>query len=297
MSQSPSEPKNSPSADQETTPDKPDATQPAKTLASLDSSDTSAAEAPTGLLARNPWVPFVIPMVVYMLANSLEPRPPHAADADGGAIGLGIPFDYYPLFYAGKIVATLIAIALVWPGFRGFQFRISTISVLVGVIGAVVWIALCQPPVLDAMENLLDSFGLSSFAESGERSGFNPLKHWAATPAAAYGFLALRLFGMVAVVAWVEEFFWRAFLLRFLQGTHWWTIEFGTFQLGPLAATTMVFALAHPLTEFPAAVAWFAIVSWLMLHTKNIYDCIIAHAVTNLLLAIYVISTGAWYLM
>ena len=113
----------------------------------------------------------------------------------------------------------------------------------------------------------------------------------------AYAFLALRLFGMVVVVAWIEEFFWRAFLIRFLQGSDWWRIEFGTYQLGPLAATTVVFALAHPLTEFPAAIAWFAVVSWLMLTTRNIYDCIIAHGVTNLLLAIYVIVTGAWYLM
>ncbi len=297
MSQTPDKPEKLPNSGGKTTSDKQDAAQPSPAGASANSSDTSPAEEPTGLLARNPWVPFVIPMVVYMLANSLEPRPPGTDDDGGGPLGLSISFDYYPLFYAGKIAVTLIAIALVWPGFREFRFRVSPLSVIVGIVGAVVWIGLCQPPVLDGMGSLLSTVGLSSFAESGERSGFNPLEHWADAPAVAYGFLALRFFGMVAVVAWIEEFFWRAFLLRFLQGTNWWTIEFGTYQLGPMAATTIVFALAHPLTEFPAAVAWFAIVTWLMLKTRNIYDCIIAHAITNLLLGIYVVATGAWYLM
>ncbi len=264
--------------------------------ASTNSSDTSVADPPQGFLEQNPWIPFVVPMVIYMLANSLEPRPP-LADGEPAGGGLGIPFEYYPWVYAGKIVITLAAIAFVWPGYRPFRFRLSPLSFLVGAVGAVAWIGLCQPPVLDAMDSLLANLGLSDFAESGERSGFNPLQHWADNSAMAYGFLALRLFGMVAVVAWVEEFFWRAFLLRFLQGANWWNIDFGTYQMGPLVATTVVFALAHPLTEFPAAIAWFAIVSWLMLTTRNIYDCIVAHAVTNLLLAIYVIATGAWYLM
>lgn len=296
MSDTPSEPEHSPD---ETA--KPSTEQPVKTPNSSDeastiSSDTSSTEGPQDFLTKYPWVPFVAPMVVYMLANSLEPQPP-GPDGEANPGPLGLSYSYYPLVYAAKIVITLITIAIVWPGYHPFRFRVSPLSFLVGAVGAVVWIGLCQPPVLDAMSNLLNSVGLSSFAEAGERSGFNPLEHWADSPAMAYAFLALRLFGMVVVVAWIEEFFWRAFLIRFLQGSDWWRIEFGTYQLGPLAATTVVFALAHPLTEFPAAIAWFAVVSWLMLTTRNIYDCIIAHGVTNLLLAIYVIVTGAWYLM
>ena len=29
-------------------------------------------------------------------------------------------------------------------------------------------------------------------------------------------------------------------------------------------------------------------------HTRNIWDCVVAHAVTNLLLGVYVVATGEW---
>jgi membrane protease YdiL (CAAX protease family) len=40
-------------------------------------------------------------------------------------------------------------------------------------------------------------------------------------------------------------------------------------------------------------------VTWLMLRTKNIWDCILAHAVTNFLLGLYVVWMGgeAWRMM
>ena len=38
-------------------------------------------------------------------------------------------------------------------------------------------------------------------------------------------------------------------------------------------------------------------VTWLMVRTRNIWDCVVAHAITNLLLGIYVVSTGEWQLM
>jgi hypothetical protein len=34
-----------------------------------------------------------------------------------------------------------------------------------------------------------------------------------------------------------------------------------------------------------------------MLRTRNIWDCVAAHATTNLLLGIYVVATGEWWLM
>ena len=52
----------------------------------------------------------------------------------------------------------------------------------------------------------------------------------------------------------------------------------------------------HP-QEAVATFVWFSAVTWLMIRTRSIGDCILAHAVTNLLLGIYVISTGNWWLM
>ena len=54
--------------------------------------------------------------------------------------------------------------------------------------------------------------------------------------------------------------------------------------------------LMHPGELFAAAV-WFSMVTWLMLRTRNIWDCVAAHAVTNGLLGAYVITTGEWQFM
>ena len=53
--------------------------------------------------------------------------------------------------------------------------------------------------------------------------------------------------------------------------------------------------LYHP--EILAALVWFSLVSWLMVRTRNIWDCVAAHAVTNLMLGIHVVGTGHWQLM
>jgi len=34
-----------------------------------------------------------------------------------------------------------------------------------------------------------------------------------------------------------------------------------------------------------------------MTRTRSIWDCVLAHAVTNLLMGLYVIASGAWWLM
>jgi hypothetical protein len=58
---------------------------------------------------------------------------------------------------------------------------------------------------------------------------------------------------------------------------------------------TAVPMLMHP-AEMVAAAVWFSLVTWLMVRTKNIWDCVAAHAVTNLLLGIFVVTYGQWQL-
>ena len=54
--------------------------------------------------------------------------------------------------------------------------------------------------------------------------------------------------------------------------------------------------LTHP-AELAAAAVWFGLVTWLMARTKSMGDCVIAHAVTNAALGIYVLTSGDWQLM
>jgi len=42
---------------------------------------------------------------------------------------------------------------------------------------------------------------------------------------------------------------------------------------------------------------WFSMITGLMVATRNIWDCVAAHAVTNLLMGIYVVGWNQWQLM
>ena len=86
----------------------------------------------------------------------------------------------------------------------------------------------------------LEPLGLGAFLDLGVRSGFNPFRVFQDQPAwMLWGFVALRLFGMVVVVALVEEFFLRAFLMRYVVQADWWTLPVGRLTLDALATCVL----------------------------------------------------------
>ena len=242
------------------------------------------------LVDRYRWITYLLPMIVYMLAGSLEPT----RSAHGGIFGLEIPYSAYPAAYAAKIALTILAMVVVWAGYRRYPFRVSPLAILVGAVGVVLWIGICR---LNLEHRFLAPNGLGWLVGTGERSAFNPLREMADQPGWAYAFLAVRLFGLAIVVPVIEEFFLRGFVIRFaVDGEAWWKVPFGTVTPVAIVIATVLPMMMHPGELFAAAV-WFSLVTWLMVRTRNIWDCVVAHAVTNLLLGIYVITTGEWHLM
>ena len=286
------------------------------------------APLPGGWLSKWPWVTFLMPFLVFMIATSFEPTPPPALEsgemviekntgffAEEAGTGLlpAISYSYYPHVYTAKIALTLLAMLLVWPGYRTFPLRVSWLSVVVGVVGVILWIALChlrlEPKIIGPIDEFLGSFipgleegdtpsvGLMSmFGSGGTRSSFNPIKQMADTPTWAYVFLTIRFVGLALVVPVIEEFFLRGFLMRYVVHDHWWKVPFGSVNRLAVLAGTAVPMMMHP-GELLAAFVWFSMVTWLMVRTKNIWDCVVAHAVTNLLLGIYVVWFDQWQLM
>lgn len=252
------------------------------------------AGAPRGrLIERHPWLIFVLPLAVYMLVGSFEPTP----DKPGGqGIGLAIEYAYYPVVYALKLAATIAAIVFVWPGYREFPRRIGWLGVTVGIVGVVAWIGLTSLDIERRyLVPLLEPIGLAGLIDAGARSGFNPLVQ-IATPAWAYAFLVVRFVGLVAIVPLVEEFFYRGLVMRYPVRHEWWTVPQGeTTALGFGMAVLLPVAM-HP-AELLAAAVWFGLVAWLYVRTRNIWECVAAHAVTNLLLGLYVLGSGRWELM
>jgi CAAX prenyl protease-like protein len=250
------------------------------------------------LNARHPWLPFLLPFIVYMACNMLEPSPPQGRDGVApidAPNALGIRYAHYPIVYTAKLVLTVAAMVVVLPGYRKFPFRISLLAVGVGLVGGVIWLAICE---LQLERYLVDWLGPESgivgLLGLGERSSFNPLEKLADTPGWAYAFLAVRFVGLALIVPVIEEFFLRGFLMRYVMGPNWWDIPFGHVNRTAIIIGTLFPVLYHP--EKLAALAWFSLVTWLMVRTRNIWDCVAAHAITNLMLGIYVVTQGEWRL-
>lgn len=256
----------------------------------FDADCTNPRPLPPGPLRRYPWLTFLLPFVVYMVFTTIEPTP---TKPGGEIIGLSINYAHYPAVYTVKIAATLTAMLFVFPGYRTFPLRVTFLAPIVGVIGVVLWIWLCRA---DLEEKTLVPLGLGSVIDMGERPGYNPLSKLAANPGWAYAFLAIRFLGLVFVVPIMEEFFIRGFVMRIVLEHRWWEVPFGKANAAVVVVGGLVPMLSHPAEMF-AALVWFSLVTLLMVRTRSMWDCVVAHAVTNLLLGVYVVSTGSWELM
>ena len=261
-------------------------------MAPTEPSSSPTPENRYSLLEKRGWLVFVLPMAVYMLAGAIEPS---RSDSGGTLLGLPIsPSAYclaYSLVYTAKIALTLVAMALVFSGYRQFRRPPGLLSVLVGVAGIVVWVGLWDLSKRLGLTQLLDH--LPGY---DQRPAFNPLEQLAASPAWAWTFLAIRFFGLAVVVPVIEEFFLRGFLMPLVMDQDWWKAPFGKVNAAAVAVSIIVPMLWHQPGEFLAAAAWFGMITCLMVRTRNLWDCVLAHAVTNLLLGIYVVCWQQWSL-
>ena len=63
-----------------------------------------------------------------------------------------------------------------------------------------------------------------------------------------------------------------------------------------LAVPGMLFAAGHASHEWVAAIAYGLLMALLWIVRRDLLTCVVAHAVTNLTLALYVRETGSWQL-
>jgi CAAX prenyl protease-like protein len=105
--------------------------------------------------------------------------------------------------------------------------------------------------------------------------------------------LALRTMRASLLVPVIEELFWRGWLPRWLQDTRFERVPLGRYSPFAFWATAALFALEHgPFWEVGLLCG--IIYNWWMRRTRSLGDLVVAHAVTNLALSLYVIATGRW---
>lgn len=104
--------------------------------------------------------------------------------------------------------------------------------------------------------------------------------------------IAVRWIGASLVVPVMEELFWRSFLMRWVDNPRFETVEPQRVSWRAILTSTFIFVLAHTLW-LGAAIAGLAY-AWLYMRRGRLWSAVMAHAVTNGALGIWVVMTGRW---
>ena len=204
----------------------------------------------------------VAPFVVFVLLTALE-----------GRLGDGSRYWMY-------LAKTLVGGWMLWM-FRHaipeMRWRFSWAGVIVGVIVFALWVGL---------DGLYPKWG------SPAPTGWNPFAHFGSGTVAAWFFFGVRLVGSSLIVPLLEEVFYRSFLFRFLITPDFERQSLGHFNAKAFFITSAAFGLVH--AEWLPGILCGLLYQGLVLSRGRLGDAIFAHAVTNLLLGLWVMGTGAW---
>ena len=211
------------------------------------------------------WLSYVAPLALFLVLTSVE----------------GQFTAFYPFLYTIKIAlvgALLLGLGRQYPPEARPQGRGLGLAIVAGVLLMFAWV------LVDGHTPHLKFLG--------SRVAYNPFRQ-IANPMVRDAFLAVRFFGLVVIVPIIEETFYRGFLLRYVTDLDdFQRVPVGKSSLAALGVNVLLFTLSHP--EWLAAAIFALAMCALLARTRSLFACIVAHAITNLLLGLYVIHTGAW---
>ena len=104
--------------------------------------------------------------------------------------------------------------------------------------------------------------------------------------------IAVRWLGATLVVPVMEELFWRSFLMRWFDDPTFQRVDPQRVAWRAILLSTFVFVLVH--TLWLAALMAGLAYALLYRATGKLWTAVIAHAVTNGALGIYVVLSGRW---
>ncbi|ABE50297.1 CAAX prenyl protease-related protein [Methylobacillus flagellatus] len=105
--------------------------------------------------------------------------------------------------------------------------------------------------------------------------------------------MATRVMGAALVVPLMEELFWRSFLMRWIHNQHFLNVDPRQVSVLALLVSSALFAIEH--TEWFAGLVAGLAYGLLYIRSGKIWLPIIAHAVTNGILGLWIIYTGNWH--
>jgi CAAX prenyl protease-like protein len=116
-----------------------------------------------------------------------------------------------------------------------------------------------------------------------------------ASPAARNAWIALRVLAAVVTVPIAEELAFRGFLYRRLLSADFEAVSLRRFSWVALLVSSLIFGMLHGSRWFAGALAG-ALYAIALLRKGRICNAIVAHAVTNALIAADVLLFGHWQL-
>ncbi len=214
-------------------------------------------------LSRSPVLARVAPLFVFALLTYCQ-----------GKFGEESRFWVY-------LAKTIVGAGMLW-SLRSFlpemRWNFSWEAVVVGVAIFAVWVG-------------LDPF----YPHLGQPStGWNPHNTFGENSGLAMLFIGVRFLGSVLVVPPLEEIFYRSFIYRFIIKPEFTSVPLGRFHLGAFLLTSAFFGFSHH--EWLAGIICGMAYQWLVFRKGRLGDAITAHAITNLLLGIWIVSKGDWKL-
>jgi CAAX prenyl protease-like protein len=206
---------------------------------------------------RRPYVPYVVPFGLFVICTYMAPL----FNISRGLI--------YPI----KTVLVAASLIYFWNAYKQeIRFSFSWLAVISGVFVFFIWVL---------PEGLYPQIGYSEFNPYEQASGYG-----------VYFIIAFRLIGASLIVPLMEELFWRSFALRFVIKSDFKSIPLGQFSWLSFIFISLLFGFEHHrwLVGIVAGIVYAGV----LYQSKNLFVPILAHAITNFLLGLYVLSTHQW---
>jgi uncharacterized protein len=177
---------------------------------------------------------------------------------------------------AGKTVFGAWMLWLVRSHVREMRWALSWEAVIAGVLVFAVWVG-------------LDGY----YPVIARKGSFNPIRSYGVGSTPALLFIAIRTIGSSLIVPPLEEVFFRSFLYRYFINSDFLKAPFRRLEWPAFLITAVIFGFEH--SEWLPGILCGLTYQGLVCRKDRLGDAITAHAITNLLLSLWVIARPAYY--
>lgn len=224
---------------------------------------------------KSPVLARAVPFVVFLVLTSLQ-----------GTFGESGRFWVY-------LAKTLVGAWMLWElrsVITEMKWNFSAEAVVVGVLVCVMWVGL--DPFYPKQDQLWHLVGMGEDPAKNPPKLWNPFAHFGDGSLLAWFFVVVRLAGSTLVVPPLEEVFYRSFLYRYLVSPDFEKVPLHYRHATALGICTLIFAFTHH--QWLAGILCGVVYQFLVFRKGRLGDAITAHAITNLLLGLWVVGRGDW---